>query len=186
MSKHGKRTNQNRIPLSASTINVQKIIDEENSGNMYRAYLLLTTVLIEQETLAVDRIVELWNEANQYADNHLAKLPDTTPAVREIEEIIGLHTPYPQIDFSAIRTQGDLAVMKRKLKRNALHAAFCTIALGFRATRQFTDDQLRLMFLNADITLAEVECGMTTFDRLQSVIQAHGIIIKDRTKTASA
>ncbi len=186
MSKHGKRTNQNRIPLSADAINIQKIIDEANTGNMYRAYLLLTTVLIEQEGAAADRIIELWNAANQYADSYLAKLSDTSPAVREIEQVIGLHTPYPHIDFSAIRSQGDLVVAKRKLKRNALHAAFCTIALGFRATRQFTDDQLRLMFLNADITLAEVECGMTSFDKLQSAIQAHGIVIKERAKTASA
>ena len=153
---------------------------------MYHAYLLLTTVLIEQEDVSADRIFELWNAANQYADNCLARLSDTAPVVREIGEIIGLHTPYPQIDLGAIRTQGDLAVTKRKLKRNALHAAFCTIALGFRATGQFTDDQLRLIFLNADITLAEVESGMTSFDRLQSAIQAHGIVIKERVKTASA
>lgn len=186
MSRHAKRTNQNRIPLSANAVDINKLVDAANAGNMYRAYLLVTTVLIEQEGAAAERIFELWSAASQYADNYLAKLSDTKPAVREIEQIIGLHTPYPQIDFGAIRTQGDLAVIKRKLERNALHAAFCTIALGFRSTRQFTDDHLRLLFLNADLTLAEIERGKTSFERLQSAIQAYGIVIKERAKTASA
>lgn len=178
-SKHGKRTNLNRVPISANSIDEERIIAEVSVGNMYYAWLLLIPVLIEQEGTPKERIVELWNIVNDYASNSLVMRADVKAATKHIESVIGYKTPYPTIDFRAIRTQGDLESIKRKLKKNALHAALCTIALGLQSTGQYSDEQLRRIFFNADLTLAEISNGMTSYVDLSETVRKYGIVLSE-------
>ncbi len=178
-SRHGKRINLNRIPISASSIDEERIIAEVSVGNMYYAWLLLIPVLIEQEGITKERILELWSIINDYASTSLVMRADVKAATRRIESVIGFKTPYPTIDFRTVRTQGDLESIKRKLRKNALHAALCTIALGLESTGEYSDERLHRIFFNADLTLAEISSGMTTYADLSAVARNHGIILSE-------
>ena len=48
------------------------------------------------------------------------------------------------------RLRADLASDQRKLKKKALNAALCIIAIGMRSTGKFSTEELQRIFLNAE------------------------------------
>ena len=87
--------------------------------------------------------------------------------------------PHPHIDMDRIRTKGDLLTVKRKLKEDALHSALCIICLGLEKTKQFSHEELRRLFFNVSLTMAEIESGITSYDRISKQLQEKHIVFQD-------
>ena len=62
----------------------------------------------------------------------------------------------------------ELEAFKRKVWRVAIETALCVVYLGLEA--HIGEDELKDIFFSADLTLAEVERGLTDFDALQREI----------------
>ena len=175
MSGKRKRTNKNRIPLAPKAINAELLIAEVSVGNMFYAWLLVIPVLIEQGYATRERILELWDATNDYISNPQVVAGSVSAPTKYISNIIGLPEPYPAIDFRAVHTEGDLEAIRRKLKKNALHAGLCIIALGMKALDLYSNEDLRSIFFNVDLTLAEIDRGVTSYDKLLETVQGYGI-----------
>jgi len=59
----------------------------------------------------------------------------------------------------------ELEAFKRKVRRVAMETSLCVVYLGLEG--QISEDELKDIFFSADLTLAEVERGLTDFDTLQ-------------------
>ena len=68
-----------------------------------------------------------------------------------------------------------MEAIRRKLKKNALHAGLCIIALGMKALDLYSNEDLRSIFFNVDLTLAEIDRGVTSYDKLLETVQGYGI-----------
>lgn len=179
MSGKRRRTNKNRIPISAASINEERIIGEASIGNMFYAWLLVIPTLMEQESVSRERIQKLWDIGNGYIENPQTIGSNVSAVTKEIESIIGLPEPYPMIDFTKVRTEGDLAVLKRKLKKNALHAALCIIALAMKSTKLYSSEDLRRIFFNVDLTMAEIGSNATSYEHLLEKVRSYGIELSE-------
>ena len=53
------------------------------------------------------------------------------------------------------------------MKRVALHTALTVVYLGLKATGQFEKEELKKIFLSADLTMAEIERGVNSFEQIE-------------------
>ena len=174
-----KRVNPNRIPVSKEELNENQILTEASTGNMYFAWLLILPTLSEQENMSRKRILEIWDAVNEYASQPRPQDLEASEETRRAEKLMGLSMPHPHIDMDHIRTKGDLLAVKRKLKEDALHSALCIICLGLEETKQLSHEELRRLFFNVNLTMAEIESGITSYDRIAKQLQEKHIILQD-------
>lgn len=174
-----KRVNPNKVPVSKDKINEAELIAEASTGNMYFAWLQILPNLVEMPGMTRKKIVELWHAGNDYA---MEPRPANMKAGEErilAERLMGLRMPHPGIDLDRIRTRGDLLAVKRKLKEDARYSALCIICLGLKKTGLLSDDEIRHLFFNADITLAEIQSGSRSYEELAKDLQEKHIILID-------
>ena len=174
-----KRVNPNRIPVSKEELNENQILTEASTGNMYFAWLLILPTLSEQENMSRKRILEIWDAVNEYASQPRPQDLKASEETRRAEKLMGLSMPHPHIDMDHIRTKGDLLAVNRKLKEDALHSALCIICLGLEETKQLSHEELRRLFFNVNLTMAEIESGITSYDRIAKQLQEKHIILRD-------
>ena len=74
----------------------------------------------------------------------------------------------PNLDTRNVKSPVELEAFKRKVWRGAMETALCVVYLGLEA--HIGEDELKDIFFSADLTLAEVERGLTDFDALQREI----------------
>ncbi len=175
-----KRTNPNRIPIALEKIDKDELVASVSHGNMFYAWLLTLPALIQQEGVSKDRVIELWTVVNDYMAAPSFTGERLHKELRAIAGAIGSHEPYPQIGFERVRTLADLETVRRKLKKNALYDAVCMILIGLQSTGEFEQETLRRIYVNADLTLAEIEHGRTTYDELLEWGKSEGIIIEEK------
>lgn len=53
------------------------------------------------------------------------------------------------------------------MKRVALHTALTVVYFGLEATGQFEKEELKKIFLSADLTMAEIERGVNSFEQIE-------------------
>ena len=53
------------------------------------------------------------------------------------------------------------------MKRVAFHTALTVVYLGLEATGQFEKEELKKIFLSADLTMAEIERGVNSFEQIE-------------------
>ena len=137
---------------------------------MYYAWLLIIPVLIQQEGIPHQRVIELWDVVNDYVSDPRFTGERLERELFEVERGISSHAPYPSIPFDSIRTLADLEAVRRKLKKNAIYSAICMILAGLHTTGEFDYKTLRRIYLNAELTLAEIEhCSTRISPRIQSI-----------------
>ena len=151
----------------------------ESAENNYCAWLLILPTLSEQENMSRKRILEIWDAVNEYASQPRPQDLKASEETRRAEKLMGLSMPHPHIDMDHIRTKGDLLAVKRKLKEDALHSALCIICLGLEETKQLSHEELRRLFFNVNLTMAEIESGITSYDRIAKQLQEKHIILRD-------
>lgn len=173
--KRKKRINPNKVPISKDEVDVDKLINEAGAGNLYSAWLLLLPTLCEYDAMTGERIVKTLNAANAYITHPLPANKNIAKEKKRVEELLGMRMPHPHIDLDRIQTKGDMAAVNRKLKENALHSALCLLCMGLEATGQFSEAQLKHLFFNAGITLAEIQSGCRTYGAIAEELREKGI-----------
>ncbi len=174
--KKKKRLNPNKVPISKDEVDVDKLIHAAGTGNLYSAWLLLLPTLCEYDGMTAERIEAILKAANSYITHPLPADKNIGKEKKRVEGLIGRGMPHPHIDLDRIRTKGDMAAVNRKLRENALHSALCLLYMGLETTGQFDEAQLKHLFLNADLSLAEIENGYRTYDSVSEELREKGIL----------
>ena len=87
----------------------------------------------------------------------------------------------PNLDSSRVKSPVELAAFKKKVWRIAIQTSLCIVYLALE--KRIDRDELKEIFFSADLTLAEVESGINSFDAIQSEILSRvgdvGMIVED-------
>ena len=172
-----KRVNPNRVPVRSAAFNRGEIIARASGGNIVYGWLLVLHTLIYHEAIflspsavqeeAVDAAVRLaWKAADDAVVHEMLSPSD----LRKAESITGMKTPHPNLMVAPLKTQVDADRLYKRAQKNALHYALCSIALGLERLGYYDDKQLKRVFTNVQITLAEIEEGSVTYDELMADI----------------
>ena len=152
-----KKVNPHRIPLPKNAINKDKILEEAMKDDMAHAWLLVAGPLLE----AGYELSPLADAVNTYmkfyGDKNKSKELDRAQAA------VGL--PLLQLDPCRIKSPVELENFKRKVEKVALDTALCVVYLGLE--KKIDAEELKRIFFNADLTRAEIEHGLTSFDELE-------------------
>lgn len=178
MSKK-KRTNPNRIPVAYEKIDKSELLASVSHNNMYYAWLLAIPAILEQDGMTREKVIGLWDKVNDYVSSPSFTGSRLKRELSELEKGIGSHAPYPNVPVEDIRTKADLESVRRKLRKNALYTAICMILIGLRKTDELDYEVLRRIYLNADLTLAEIEHGYTSYEDLRSWAMERDIIVTE-------
>lgn len=169
MSKQ-KRINPRRVPLSKGNAVREQIIERASRGNSVYAWILVLHSMLFHVAKSDEERLRVWNVADSVRVRESLDLKN----IRAAEDIMGLRYPYPNLAKQQIASLGDAVVYERKAKENALFFGLCAIALGLQATGAYDGEQMHRIFSNADLTLAEIEQGSTTYENLAKEIEESG------------
>ncbi len=166
-----KKVNPRRIPLPKSAINKDKIIEEAMKDDMYHAWILVASALLETELAKPEQIGTLCDEISEFAK----KVQADDMQMIHAEELMGRGKP-PRLNTSYLNSPVELEKFKKKVEKLALHTALCVICLGLEI--RYTADELRRIFLSADLTEAELESGRTNYKELEEALLAKMVKIE--------
>lgn len=153
-----KKLNPRHVPASARSLSMDAIVDDAMKDDMLHAWLLVANTLLEQEQISNDEINEIRSSFHDF---------DTTEAsVRRAERLMGT-TKRPSPDIGPIATAADVKKLKSRMKDLALHTALCMICLTLEESGRFTEEDLKRIFLAADITRGEIAHGDESYGHLE-------------------
>lgn len=174
MAKAKKRVNPSKILLK-KPVDIEQLLKDMSKGNMYHAWLIIFPSLLRRQDATTESVLKDWEAANDYiSELHGEKL---NREIRRMANEIGKKLPYQNIDLSSIHTQADLETVKRKIGKNALQSAFCIAAIGLQYSDNYSKNDLQEIFFDADITLAEIEHGVLTYEELNEELKKQGIAL---------
>ena len=124
---------------------------------MAHAWLLVAGPLLDRGY----ELPPLADAVSAYVNNATPK--DDKAAMTRAEAALGINNP--RVDPSRVKSPMELAAFKKKVRRIAIQTALCVIYLAME--RLIDKDELKAVFFSADLTLAEVERGINSFDELQ-------------------
>ena len=156
-----KKVNPRRIPLPRNAINRDAIIEEAMKDDMSHAWLLVAGPLLDRGY----ELAPLADAVSAYVNRNTDKISNRA-ALAGAEEVLGYSRP--SLDTRHVKSPVELEAFKRKVWRVAIETALCVVYLGLEA--HIGEDELKDIFFSADLTLAEVEKGLTDFDALQREI----------------
>jgi len=156
-----KKLNPRHVPVSARSLSMDAIVDDAMKDDMLHAWLLVADTLLEHEQISSDEINEMYSSFHDF---------ETTEAsVRHAERLMGT-SKRPSPDIGPIATAADLKKLKARMKDLALHTALCMICLNLEESGRFTEEDLKRIFLAADITRAEIERGDESYGHLEDKV----------------
>lgn len=170
MSK--KRVNPNKVLLK-NEIDIDQMLRDASQGNMYRSWLLVFPTLLRRSNATTESVLQDWDTANDYIADLAGDRLECEIARAGIE--LRRSMPYPHIDPKRIRTQADFETVKRRLQQNALYSGICLTAIGLKKTGHYTHDDLLDIYFDVDLTLAEIEHGVLSYDTLHKQLKEQGI-----------
>lgn len=139
---------------------------------MYYAWLIVFPCILEQEGLPFEKAIEAWEDVKTYNAKlrHLEQFD-----VSRAEDLTGIPIPHKNLHIGKVRSAAELESIRQKLKKNIMGIAFGTIGLGLYYEGHFSENTIRRIFFNADLTLAELERGSTSYDQLYEKLLSYGI-----------
>ena len=153
-----KKVNPRRIPLPRNAINRDAIIEEAMKDDMSHAWLLVAGPLLDRGY----ELAPLADAVSAYVNRNTDK-PTNRAVLTRVEKALGFSKP--RIDPSHVKSPVELEAFKIKVRRVAMETSLCIVYLGLES--HISEDELKDIFFSADLTLAEVERGLTDFDALQ-------------------
>lgn len=166
-----RKVNPRRIPLSKSMIDSKAILEEATKDDMYRAWLLAGNAIIELNLASIHELPEVADSVNRFiaaSDSEKGSASE----MRRAESMIGVQKPSGTLDPSGIHTQAELDAFKRKVYQLATYTALCVLYLGLEKSGRFGENELRRLFLNVDLTLAEIDGGLNSYTQLEKALGA--------------
>lgn len=168
-----KRVNPHRIPISMKNVDKAAIINDASYANLYFGWLLVLHAMLEQEAKTPEEIGKLWDAADRACVEEGLKQRE----IRKAEEIMGLREPYPNLNTYRIKSEVELRTFRERARKNAIFLALCSICLGLDGGGLLDREQLRHIFANVALTLAEIEGGCTTYQELAEKIAQYGLTV---------
>jgi hypothetical protein len=165
-----KKVNPRRIPLAKSAIDKNAIIEEAMKDDMSHAWLLVASSLVEQEHISADELSELSDAVNAYISNKTFKSGSDNSELTKAEKLMGRSNPYNNLDPSRIHSQVELEAFKQKVVKVAIHTALSVICLGLDSTGRFSEEDFHRIFLGVDLTLAEIESGVNSYEEIEQAL----------------
>ena len=153
-----KKTNPKSIVINKRTVNLDAIVDEAMKDDMQHAWLLVGTALMKQEQMDAEEIKELRNSIKE---------PDATERnYRYAERLMGTRER-PHVSLDDVTTAADLKKLKANMRKLALHTALCSICLGLREEKGFSEEKLRKIFSDVESLKKGIEEGTESYDALE-------------------
>lgn len=166
-----KILNPRRIPIAKREINTEKIIDEAMKDDMAHAWLLVAEPLLNY--ISSDELGQMADAVNRFigrgSENGSSELARVSALIE---------TRKPRVDPSGIRSAIDLERFRRKVERIALHTGLCVVCLGLESTGRFSEEDLKRIFFYADLTLAEIESGVNSYEEIERELLNHMVKIE--------
>ena len=153
-----KKTNPRRIPLAKREINKDEILHDATQGKMDGAWLLVANELYDQ---GHRNLSELNEAVGAYVDASAG-----SANMERAEAIMGIPAS-THLSVKQIKSPVELEAFKKKVHWVAIRTALAVICLGLESTGQFTEEELRKVFFNVDLSLAEVESGRTSYEEIE-------------------
>ena len=172
--KRSKKINPRRIPMPKSMIDCNEILEEATREDMYHAWLLVFNAMVEQNRIEIDEIPALADEVKSHVGS--ASLHDDK--LVQAERIMGIPTPYKNLNPDNIKSLVELERFKQKVYKIAIHTSLSVICLGLNSTERFTEDELRQIFFNVDLTLSEIDHGCNSFHEIENALTQTGLLIE--------
>ena len=158
-----KKTNPRRIPIARKDIDTDAVVEEAMKDDLVHAWLLTADALINQEHINPDELSGLADAVNRYIETESKQ--DKREIVRA-EKMVA--TKRPRVDLNYVRSPYDFEKFKKKVERIALQTGLCVICLGLESTGKFSEAELKRIFFSADLTLAEIDIGVNSYESIQN------------------
>ena len=155
-----KKTNPRRTPLPRNALDKDAILEEAVKDDMAHAWLLVAGPLLDRGY----ELPPLADAVSAYVNNATPK--DDKAAMTRAEAALGIKKMH--LDPDRVKSPVELEAFKKKVWKVAMHTALCVIYLALE--RLIDKDELKDIFFSADLTLAEVEHGINSFDEIQREI----------------
>ena len=173
--KKSRKTNPRNIPLARRDVNKAAILDEATKDDMFHAWLLVLTTLIDSQPLS--EISSIIKSVNTYVTKSASEI-NGTDQMRIAEDIVPVSKPHQNLNVDMIRSPIELEHFKKKVERLAVYTALCVICLGMLSSGRYSSEKLKSIFFSADLTLAEIEHGCTTYEGLKLNLTLAGIQVE--------
>ena len=152
-----KKTNPRRTPLPRNALDKDAILEEAVKDDMAHAWLLVAGPLLDRGY----ELPPLADAVSAYVNNATPK--DDKAAMTRAEAALGIKKMH--LDPDRVKSPVELEAFKKKVWKVAMHTALCVIYLALE--RLIDKDELKEIFISADLTVAEVESGINSFDAIQ-------------------
>ena len=152
-----KRVNPRRIPLPKGAMDKDAILEEAMKDDVAHAWLLVAEPLFEigyELAPLADSVSDFINRSTKERDKG---------AILRVERKLGIKMP--NLNPEQVKSPVELEAFKKKVWRVALNTALCVVYLGLE--KLVPEDVLKKVFFNAQLTLAEIEYGINSFEAIQ-------------------
>ena len=174
-----KKVNPRRIPLAKSALNKDAIISEATEDDMYRAWLLVANALLEQERVEPVEIQGLADTVNKYvAASSSVSERKREQEMKRAEEFLGIPADAMILRANNVKSPIQLDKFKAKVFKLATYTSLCVIYLGLEKYGRFSSSDLKNIFFNVDITLADIESGRSSYKELENLLASQMISIE--------
>ena len=174
--KKSRKANPRNIPLARRDVNKAAILEEATKDDMFHAWLLVLTAIIDSQPLS--DISSIIKSVNTYVTKYSASGIDGTDQMTIAEAIVATPKPHQNLNVDMIRSPIELEQFKKKVERLAVYTALCVICLGMLSSGRYSPEELKSIFFSADLTLAEIEHGCTTYEGLELNLTHAGIQVE--------
>ena len=164
-----KKVNPRRIPIPKAAVDSKAILEEATADDMYRAWLLVGNALIDLAIIPVDELPALSDEVNRFIKD-TGDERQKASEMRRAEAMMGIRKPYGVLDPSYIRSEAELKAFKSKVYKLVTFTALCVLYLGLERSGKFDELQMKRIFLNIDLTLAEIDRGYNSYQKLEQAL----------------
>lgn len=167
-----RKMNPRRIPISNDEKNQNKIVEEAMHNDMLYAWLLVANSIIGLNLMTPDELQEL----SVLVNLNLQKKFDTMDLIHA-EDLMGI-SYHPNLQKTKVQSPFDLEKLKKKIRKIALYTALSVICLGINESGKFTKDDIRNIFFDVDLTIAEIENGINSYDQLKEQLERNQVSIQ--------
>ena len=176
MSKK-KRVNPNKVPIPKDSFNLQDLLTEATTYNVYLAWLLVLGAMADYYDTTTEQLLQIWHTVNKYSLT-IKSYEGVSPNLKEVDRVLGRSLPHKNVSTEGIKTQGDLDKLKRRLHRNAMYAGFSIIAYPLISEKLLDEDRIKAVFDRAYARDEDVYDNLYSLSDIEAVLaDEYGLLL---------